>query len=321
MFKVNDTLPNPFELNDGRVESQWRTWIYAEETARLVIALHIHDASFSSIYHQEPLLRHSISRLPQCCSEDVMNMPSADQWRTVVQTSPGLTTSPFRSYGALAGTMASIHEARAVGFEAEDISRFRQKLVCWIEEQAKESLSLANDSLCRLILWHECFISLYANMDELERWTGRDGLKAAEKVDETVRSWAASLAAKCCVLHALFIQKQLEALPTSAEPAIHVPRALFFSGIVVYTYLRAKPSAQLPTISPSDMNIPEIQLSHRANGLSSNFGYSLPFRTLAVDYGMVYSAMDRLHRLGHSDVSRKFASTLEALFEDSEVRL
>jgi len=56
---------NARNLTDpGTLESAWRSWAQAEETARVVLALHVHDSEFAVIFHHEPLLRHDPERPP-----------------------------------------------------------------------------------------------------------------------------------------------------------------------------------------------------------------------------------------------------------------
>jgi hypothetical protein len=116
MFQVHETHSNLANLDSENVDRHWRKWIRAEETLRIVIALHIHDAGFASIFHHEPLLRHDQFKLPHCCSETAFSVPSAKRWLTFLRETPTFNHSPFRSYAMLAGILAHIQELRGKTF-------------------------------------------------------------------------------------------------------------------------------------------------------------------------------------------------------------
>jgi hypothetical protein len=310
MFQIRETLKIPADLNSANAERHWQTWIHAEQSARIVNALHIHDAGFASIFHHEPLLRHDQFKLPHCCSEQLFSLPSAQQWLTSIGETSNPNHSRFRSYAALAGILAHIQELRGMSIGPEQISLVRERLLYWINEQAAESLSQERDPLCLLVLWHVCFMSLYAKFDEIERWIGRDGLTAIEEANGYVHHWAASQEAKLCVFHALMIQKQLETVPASSEPAIHVSRALFHSAIAIYAYIKAKPPTAVFALSQAQLSMPEIRLSQLGKA-----GRSL--KIPSIDHSVLCNAVDLLRRLGHFEVSQKFASTLELLLDNN----
>ena len=318
MFRYHDALPDPSAVDSADLVRQWRTWIHTEETIRIVMALHIHDASFASMFHHEPLLRHDPYRLPVCCSEDLLSAPSAERWLTLTKM-PACKSSYFRFYAELAGILAYIHDLGGRSMEPERVAHTRNQLVFWAEEQNRKSLSPTTDPLCLFIMWHECFMSLYADFEQLERWIGRDGLPAADSVRESVLLWVASPEAKRCVCHAILVQKLVEALPTSFEPAIHVPRAIFYSAIVIYIYMKANPSSAGFAPSQGDVNIPELTLSQFDQRTLSHGHAKRLIKFSSVDLSMVCNAIDLLNRVGHWEISRRFASTLEALLDNAMV--
>ncbi|KAK7177385.1 C2H2 transcription factor [Paraphaeosphaeria sporulosa] len=311
MFQIRQTLNHPEDMNASDVDGHWRAWARAEETVRIVIALHIHDAWCASIFHHEPLLRHEESKLPHCCSEETLSMPSAQRWFTFMKDAPRIGRPRFRAYATLARIMANIQELRVKQFESKQVSQFREQLISWIKEEAKETLLRTRDPFCLLVLWHECFMQVYANFDDLEQWIGRDGHTAVEEINESVHDWAKGREAKLCVLHALLIQKRLEALPAGAEPAIHVPRTLFYSALVIHTYIKAKPQSEMFAFSQADLRMPEIRLSYIDNNAQTNQS----LMNSPVDHSMIFNAVDLLRRLGHLEIARKFASMLEPLLD------
>lgn len=315
MFHIREALQGPTSVASDKLETQWLTWIHDEERIRIVIALYIHDARFASMFHHEPLLRHEPSRLPICCSEELLSAPSAEQWLSITKI-PTLRRSRFRSYAELAGIMASIHDVRVGFMTCEQVSLFRDRLLFWAREQNAASSLPSRDSLCLYVMWHECFMSLYADFDQLERYLGRDGLPAADSVRASVLYWIASPEARLCMLHAQLVQKLLEALPASLEPAIHVPRAIFSSAIAMYTYIRATSPSATFTPTRADMDLPELTLSLPDSMLSSPSARQ-SFRLHTVDMSVVCNAVDLLNRLGHLGISRSFVRTLEALLDDS----
>lgn len=251
MFQARETLSNPMDLDPEHVEKQWQTWIRAEETARVVLALHIHDAVFASTSHHEPLLRHDPSRLPSCCSEKAFSLPSAERWLALLTQPHTVSPSHFRSDATLAGILAHIQELRADPFGPDHV---RGRLISWMMNDAAPH---ALDQLCLLVLWHECFMATYADLDALERWIGRDGPAATGTADQAVCAWAACPVARFCVLHALLVQKRREALPAGAEPAIHVPRAPFRSAVIVYTFIGEGVVLEL---GQGELSLPEMRL-------------------------------------------------------------
>jgi hypothetical protein len=153
-------------------------------------------------------------------------------------------------------------------------------------------------------------MSLYANFDELECWIGREGLAAVESVSDSVHHWATRPEAKLCVLHALLIQKRVEILHASSEPAIHVPRALFYSAIAIYAYMKARLPLEVFTLSQAELSMPEIRLSQLGNSFPFNGRAGRSLMIPSIDHSMVCNAVDLLHRLGHFEISRRLALTL-----------
>ena len=336
MFRIVDTLKTASIGEYLNIGELWKKWIEVEETARVVMGLHVHDSEFAAIFHHEPILRHDTSKLPRCCSEELFNASTASQWQTLVRATNstdhtisiqdfGQTSmhvaNPYDSnmyaYAVLAGITASIQEERATTLDTSWRDIFRNRLLSWHKARFHNVCESNEDPLCLIILWHEAFMSLYVDMDLLEQAIGRDGVMPSYHTLERVRLWVSSSEARRCVLHALFIQKRMESLPAGVEPAIHVPKALFYSAIVIYCYIKFAPSVAPFTPSQDDVNIPELQISELASPVYQTGREGVRQVKLSpVDSSSLCNVVDLLRRVGHWELSRKFASILENLVND-----
>lgn len=335
-FRVRNTLENIEPAEGSNVEELWKRWIHVEEMVRVVLGLHVHDSEFAAIFHHEPLLRHDRSKLPHCCSEDLFNASTASQWHALVRglNVPSRSTNiqdfgqsrvaganPYGShmyaYAALAGIIASVQERRATALDSSSVEKFRNSLLSWQNDRFRSIHESSDDPLCLTVLWHEAFLTLYADFDLLEQSIGRDGVTPLHETLDRVRIWASSSEARRCVLHALFVQKHMESLPVGMEPAIHVPKALFYSAIVIYCYIKFTPSVAPYTPSQDDVNIPELQVSELTSPAYQSGGTGARQVKLSpVDSSILCNLVDLLRRVGHWELSRKFASILEALIND-----
>lgn len=337
MFRIRDALESIDVVEPAsNTEHLWKNWIQTEETIRVVLALHVHDSEFAAMFHHEPLLRHDLRKLPRCCSEEIFNVSTASQWQTLVRESTThdgtiriqdfgqssrLVLHPFNSnmysYAALAGIIASIQEKRATNLESSSLETFRHSLLSWYKNRFRHNREGNDDPLCLAILWHEAFLTLYANFDLLEQAIGRDGVSPLHGTLDSARAWASASEARRCVVHALFIQKHMEALPVGVEPAIHVPKALFYSAIVIYCYIKFTPSVAPYTPSQDDVNIPELQISELASpSYQTERAGGRQVKLSPVDSSILCNVVDLMRRAGHWELSRKFASILETLVND-----
>lgn len=83
-----------------------------------------------------------------------------------------------------------------------------------------------------MMLWHSIHITLHADINALECAAGREGYESVQKYTPYARAWVRSADAKRCLLHALLIQKNFESLSAGAEPAMFVPKCLYYCGLV-----------------------------------------------------------------------------------------
>ncbi|KAF2971874.1 hypothetical protein GQX73_g1659 [Xylaria multiplex] len=336
-FKIKDApLPNTDEPEVSR-DDVWRRWIDAEESVRLVLALYIHDSEFATTFHHEPLLRHTLEKLPSCNSDELFFAPTAADWFSIVGKDHALSCknthvhahSPLTvpsaemtrraqmfAYASLAGIMASIQEKRSSFLDDTSKQCFRNLLLSWHNEHYKHIQGPRKNHINLLIFWHSAFMALYADSDLLERSIGRDGRQVAQEAREDIDSWAACPEARRGVLHALLVLKHLEMLPIGLEPAIHVPKAAFYSAMVVYSYIKFKPSIDSYAPSQDEVNIPELQVPGSTGTLHLNGDKASPAIFSPVEPSILCNAIDLLRRIGHWEISRKFASILQILLDD-----
>ncbi|KAH8705418.1 fungal-specific transcription factor domain-containing protein [Talaromyces proteolyticus] len=330
IFRVKSAL-DIVDTETSDVESSWRSWIQAEESARVLLALHIQDAKISAIFHHEPLLRHEPERLPRCCPEELFGEPTAARWHEKLMSSKPATsrhtqhsndtehvsapvssvTSPplMNSYASLAGIYASISEARASSLSDETACNLQRSLMLWADLWYASTKEL-EDSCCLMVLWNEAFMFLYADFDLLERVIGREGTSRQEEDIDAARKWTTSFDGKRCAAHAVLVLKHLELMPVGSEPAIHAPLAAFHAGIVVYVHtLLVGPESR-----PIEFDIPELPV--RFSALRRTLGSRTISQGYKIDATTLSALTDLLRRQGHWEISRKFASILEVLLED-----
>ena len=307
MFQVKSSLHV-----DGDVTTAWRSWSQAEEAMRVLLALHIHDSEFAGIFHHEPLLRHNPKKLPKTCSDELFSAPSADRWQelgkgcSMMEASP--TLAVMHSYATLAGHVAEICESRCGALEIATVNRHREALTSWHATHALRIQHSSRDASCLMVLWHEAFMYLYVDFDILEQFLGRDGAVNQEHV-EHIRNWVPTMEGQRCAVHAMLIHRRLEALPMNTELALHVPKALFYAGLVIYCHLRFRTGS-----SYTDMDIAEL----RSDKVPFNSHISLlsPSALLSqLDSSVLHSVADVLRRQGHWEVSRRFAWILDGLID------
>jgi hypothetical protein len=336
-FKIkNAPLPSADESGMSQ-DDIWRRWVDAEESVRLVLALYVHDSEFATTFHHEPLLRHTVDKLPVCNTDELFFAPTAADWYSVLEkdhsmgsatahghtvnslaVSSVLTTrkSQMFAYASLAGIVASIQEERSACLEDTSKQYFRNLLLSWHNEYYNHIQGPKKNHINLLIFWHAGFMALYADSDLLERSIGRDGRLAAQEARNDIESWAASHEARRGVLHALLVLKHLEMLPIGLEPAIHVPKAAFYSALVVYSYIKFKLSVDSYVPSQEEVNIPELQVSSSTGTLNLSSDKTSTAIFSPVEPSMLCHAIDLLRRIGHWEISRKFASILQILLDD-----
>ncbi|KAH6660540.1 fungal-specific transcription factor domain-containing protein [Truncatella angustata] len=330
-FNVHASTPELVE-NDENLEVTWKAWARHEEAVRLVLGLYVHDSEFSTTFHHEPLLRHTARRLPVSCTEDLFSAPSASEWydvlkKTRLPAGPGQlggsttlhrsnTWSHTYSNALLAGTLACIQETRLSNLSSTSIHDYRRSLLQWHKDHSRHIQDQMHNYHSLMGLWHTAFLMLYADFDLLERSIGRDGDHAKDQTLDAVTAWANSFHGMLGILHALFVRRHLEALAYGIEPTIHIPKSLFYSGIITYCYLKFRYTGNGGASLLDDSSVEVFRTSLPGEQLIHVKGRILPAMLSAIDSSLLCSCIDLLRRIGHWGISQKYASILEILLED-----
>lgn len=332
-----NALPSPIRGDDmtwngADVDQQWSRWIDREQRRRVEIALNIHDAELASLLHHEPIRKHRLSQYPYLASDALFMAPTASSWAQQYKqssdhsASPGLYEDPlqdaggdskFGAYGVLESIHAFVIEARrSNSFNEHESKRLSNLLMRWwrrysvqfVEDEDEDPFSLP-------VLWHSVYMVIYADMELLERASGRDGQPAATTAHSLVRHWANSLDASKCLVHALLVQRYLERMRVSSEPAIHVPRTLFHAALSWLCFTRI---GGQQAINLKAFDAPEIQLLGSDTALHEAQGQAFGDSTFA-DVNHLHRLIDLLNRVGRWAISSSFSSVLCAAIEESDV--
>ncbi|PWY90297.1 hypothetical protein BO94DRAFT_574081 [Aspergillus sclerotioniger CBS 115572] len=315
-------------LDNQEVNEQWRRWAEVEQRRRVEIALNIHDAELASLMHHEPIRKHRFAQYPLLASEALFMAPTAARWAdlykqtsyTTPRISPDLHFynaghySRFAVYSVLESINAHVIEARLSNslsqYRSDELSRL---LVHWWRRYSPHSSQYEEEDPFSLpVLWHSIYMSLYTDMDLLERAIGRNGHAAALKSHDAVYVWAGSLDASKCLVHALLIQRYLERMRISSEPAIHVPGALFSAALawLCFTRIGLRQSIDLKAFEA-----PEIQLLGSETALQEAQGQAFGDSAFA-DVNHLHRLIDLLHRFGRWTISKTFATVLCTALEE-----
>lgn len=331
-----NALPSPISPDDVtwngiNVDEQWSRWIDHEQRRRVEIALNIHDAELASLLHHEPIRKHRLSHYPHLASDALFMAPTASSWAQQYKQSsdpspsPGLFDDPlqdaggdskFGAYAVLESIHAFVIEARrSSSFNEHESKRLSNLLMRWwrrhsvhfVEDEDEDPFSLP-------VLWHSVYMAIYADMDLLERASGRDGLPATTTAHSLIRPWANSLDASKCLVHALLVQRYLERMRVSSEPAIHVPRGLFHAALSWLCFTRI---GGQQTVNLKAFDAPEIQLLGSDTALHEAHGQAFGDSTFA-DVNHLHRLIDLLNRVGRWAISSSFSSVLCAAIEGSD---
>ncbi|KIW19412.1 hypothetical protein PV08_03707 [Exophiala spinifera] len=323
------------DVHDQGLDISWRRWVQEEEQARVSAALFIHDAELSLLFNTEPSMRHVASKLPSISSNTEWMAPTAEEWRNAQRKSGGLhgvsgreqaevsrqshlpvtdRTRPdrtsFRIYCELEGIAASINTAKELDALSSTTFQLEQSLLQFHKSYLKQPITVARDPFCLGILWHSAFISLFADLNRLEMAAGRDGLERSQMHTAYAKSWSRSQEARRCALHGMMILQKAESMPIGAEPAIHVPRALYCAAMVWYCYTEFGWGEVEDTPRPLDdgpefemLGIDASSLLVEAHGFRTSRPSKLESLTLV-------SLIDLLRRMGHSEISDRMATLM-----------
>jgi hypothetical protein len=306
---------------------------------RVLLGLHIHDSELACIFHHEPILRHNGEKVPLAASSTLFTASNADQWIAICQKERYQTNTEgfrpgealdrqqslptcgvaepgsFTAYAFLAGIGARICERRNLG-ELDEQTRieFVNSLVRWYQEFRRTSGK--TDPLCLTALWHSTFMTLLVDLDMLERAVGRDTLEVLQSSANDLSCWISTLDAKRCIIHGLLAHKQVKEMQIGIEPAIHVPRTLFFAGIALFCYTARQVNHRdtRENFQNELLSLPEIKLLDTSSVMYIfEQQRSRSDKLSAIEAGAVCNITDLLQRIGHWEIARKYAATLESL--------
>ncbi|KAJ5463083.1 Transcription factorfungi [Penicillium sp. IBT 31633x] len=322
-------------LDSADIERNWHRWIDGEQRARVQVALNIHDAELAALYHHQPIRSHRFRQFPQLASDELFSAPTASKWAVLLRRSqqsqnenqlhtqisrspdpfPGTGhDSRFTAYGILEGIHARLIDAKhSHEFDHLVCQEISKLLIRWWETYTTTD----QDPFCLPVLWHSIFISLYADMDLLEQAIGRDGRNLSLKASAPTQEWACSLNASRCLVHASLIARYLERMSISAEPAIHVPRALFSAALV---YLCVAQYAPKHAVHAEAFASPEIKLlgDGAAEGACFPEHAQTSERSWTTDLDQLYGMIDLLQRGGRWGISQAFASVLSTALDEGK---
>lgn len=366
LFKEKDLALNLPQIDDYHSSNEtllrtWKQWILMEERKRylyshqlsvqarstqsvyrIVLSLYIHDAELAKLRHHEPLMRHSVDRLPRLAPSKLFEASTAEQWKSLAQEllvadrdscSPSTITTglhiradnipPAAGFGSnfeQCAILNSIGASFMRGIRDLEAAEVCSKLLmAWYESnRAFLAQSSIHDRAGLMILWHSIFLSLHADFDELERACGRDGDAESHDAFEYCQKWANSVDEQRCLLHATQIQTHFESLSLGTEPPIHIPICLYRCGIVWFCF--SKFSTHKATMwYGQGVSFPELSLlgvDLTGDAITSALLEASGIMQADISsFNGTFRIIDLLQRVGRWKIAQNFAATLLALLE------
>ncbi|KAJ5148299.1 hypothetical protein N7526_001651 [Penicillium atrosanguineum] len=348
LFQVVDEPINPFDIEDNgeELEASWKVWARLEEKKRIIVGIYIHDVELAKLHNREPILRHAIEKIPKLSPLGVFTAPNAVAWKRqllltqqsnpiprsppsadpmslLVETNPG---NYFESYAILESIGSLVLEDRgSTGMQdSATVEKYQRLLIQWFiqqqsrnQENAPQSSSTTADPFCLRILWHSTFMHLFTRFDDLECACGREGEKLSRQKCAYAASWAKSTNAKRTLLHAASIQRQFQKHALGTEPAIHVPMALYYTGItwVSFTQFGESDNVRIDR-NAEDLDFPELRLL----GINQTKLFTEVMGNIQMgrpESGPLFRAIDLLGKINHWKLSQNLSSTLLAFVENT----
>ncbi|KAL7914402.1 hypothetical protein GGI35DRAFT_467511 [Trichoderma velutinum] len=249
------SLESSDALFDATTAQQWNKYLAEEYTSRGQGQHTIDDTA-------APMPKSTETWLPNSYEQTVTET-NMDRFLSIVPQS-----SYFGIYTALQIILAGIVEVRTEGLlNASAALRFEDLLLGFFDRYllSYRNPPAESDNLLKgiRILWHMCFLSIFGNLDLMERFIGKEGPDGFDDGDQNeIERWAASIDAKRCLAHAIMIKRQVEEYSLATEPAIHVPRAIFSAAIYLLTYYRINTLAtdSIRVLFSGERHFPEFDL-------------------------------------------------------------
>ncbi|PLB49967.1 hypothetical protein P170DRAFT_508237 [Aspergillus steynii IBT 23096] len=347
LFKVVNEATKPFniECSGEELEASWKAWARLEEKKRIVVGIYIHDVELAKLHNHEPILRHAIEKIPKLSPLGVFTAPNAVAWKkqhlltqqpNLIPPSPPSTdpksllvetkpTNDFESYAILEsiGSLALEDRGSAGMQHSATVEKCQRLLIQWFlqrqnhnTENAPPSSSTTADPFCLRILWHSTFMHLYTRFDDLECECGREGEMLSQQKSTYAASWAKSTNAKRALLHAALIQREFQTHALGAEPAIHVPMALYYAGLAwaSFTQFGASEDAHIDR-NAEHLDSPELRLLgiNQMKFFAEVMGNIQMGRPAS---GPLFRAIDLLGKINHWKLSQNLSSTLLGFVEN-----
>ncbi|KAJ5653673.1 hypothetical protein N7490_000676 [Penicillium lividum] len=332
-------------INSHELEKLWHDWARNEESVRVAHGLFIMDAELGCILHHEPIQSWAAYKLPFACSERAFSASNAQEWKAIyceelkrarakslpseVPKTPSRSllssyvpeTSSLTAYAAMESISLQVvlqrshQETGQTTIEAvhESFADLHHHLLpCWPPydhgHNAQESLQLR-------VLQSLTYMEALADFDLLERVVGRDGSKTTTGEIASVTSWANSSHGQRCILHAIVIKRHVEASKITSEPALHIPRAMFWAGLALFCYIRfGKSDRSLYNLQSSvSLDFSEFSsMGINLEALVSEIGPLDSHGLLSLKL-IFFSIIDFLEYAGHWRITKRFAAILSTL--------
>lgn len=310
-----------------------RIQILTMRFASIILGIHIHDAELAKLHCHEPIIRQGARKLPHVSTSEMFAAPDATSWKeilTTVNSTEEIFSSPvekinfplrrmpeneFLFYGILECIGVMVQE----NLESPDdwpttAQRCQDLLMAWYSGYVNFNLANGKSgSFSLMILWHSIFMNMNTRFDELERACARTNVNESEKSRKYASSWARSINAKRCLLHAILLQQSFQSSPVGLEPALHVPMALYYCGISWTSFTRfGCPVVNSGAEHEDSLDFPELGL------LEINQANTLKIAARGVTWGKsdsvpLYTVTNLLGKINHWKVAQTFANTLLAM--------
>ncbi|KAJ5946425.1 hypothetical protein N7454_003264 [Penicillium verhagenii] len=331
---------------DGyELEKLWHDWARNEEIIRVAHGLFIMDAELGGTLHHEPIQSWKAHKVPYACSEKAFSASNARDWKAIYceelnqQQAKSLPskgsqkssqsvlsayvpdTSSLTAYTAMESISSqvllrsSFQEAGQVKIEVihESFAELHHHLLpSWSPNNLAQC---PTDTFQLRVLQSLIYMEALVDFDLLERAVGRDGIQMTTDEIAIVTEWANSVNGQHCVLHAILIKRHVEARNITSEPALHVPRAVFWAGLALFCYIRFRTSDRslCPLQPTANLDFPEflsmgINLQTLVSEVTSTENHDLLSLKL-----VFFSMIDFLQHAGHWRISKRFAAILSTL--------
>lgn len=315
------------QIHRERINDDWLQWARQEEVNRLVSLLYLHDAELAQLFHHEPVLRHDTRRCPETAINSLFTAHTAEEWsqhalelKSMSQSNeihslssrfPSFTIngwSEMAAYTIIEGIGASVSEYSIIdGLDDASIADFTNDLITWYKIYSSNRDQTKTDGVYLMALWHNIFISMYANVELLETATGKHGPKAMTESHSKLAEWANSGFALRSAFHCLLMLKTLEKAFDPVESAFHLSRCLFQAAICWYCFQQGGET----------VNLPEVQLEEISCVDAYDNSVMLDIYTDALDAVGVFSTFVRvMKRTQPRGAQRRLSNILTKLFDE-----